>query len=201
MTLLSGFAALLYQYTGQDEVVVGSVIANREREEVEQLIGFVANTLVLRVNVGGEPSFGELMRRVRETCLGAYAHQMPPEKLVEGLGRQEQRLYDIWFQLESASREQLEFGGVKWEPWEIRNPANVFELSLVLYETQNGVAGRIEHDPNLFSENMIQQVARDYVLLLRKLVATPDAKFAGLSLATCEEEAQLAMEFAESLDA
>src|SRR5215472_6622213 len=88
MTLLSGFAALLYQYTGQDEVVVGSVIANREREEVEQLIGFVANTLVLRVNVGGEPSFGELMRRVRETCLGAYAHQMPPEKLVEGLGRQ-----------------------------------------------------------------------------------------------------------------
>ena len=89
MTLLSGFAALLYQYTGQDDVVVGSVIANRDRGEVEKLIGFFANTLVLRLNIAGEPSFRELVGRVRETCLGAYAHQLPPEKLVEELGRQD----------------------------------------------------------------------------------------------------------------
>src|SRR5206468_4404832 len=86
MTLLAAFQTLLYRYAGQDQVVVGTPIANRTRSETEGLIGFFANTLALRGDLSGDPTFSELLGRMRETCLGAYAHQdLPFEKLVDEL--------------------------------------------------------------------------------------------------------------------
>jgi hypothetical protein len=99
---------------------------------------------------------------------------MPPEKLVEGLGRQEQRLYDIWFQLESASREQLEFGGISWESWRVERPATVFELSLVLHEYGDKVWGDMEYDPDLFEDETIAHLADGLRGVLNKMVSKPD---------------------------
>ena len=98
MTLLAAFQALLYRYTGQEDIVVGSPIANRNRTEIEELIGFFVNTLVLRTNFAGDPTFKELLARVREMALGAYAHQdLPFEKLVEVFGRSAMRAIDLSF--------------------------------------------------------------------------------------------------------
>ena len=108
MTLLAAFDLLLCRYAGQEQVLVGTPIANRNRSETEGLIGFFVNTLVLRGDVRGNPSFGELLRRVRETALGAYAHQdLPFEKLVEELHPKEtlrqSPLFQVMFHLQNAS--------------------------------------------------------------------------------------------------
>jgi acyl carrier protein len=172
MTLLGGFLALLYQYTGQEDLVVGSVIANRDRAEMEKLIGFLANTLVLRVDLSGSPSFRELLGRVREVCLGAYTHQLPPEKLSEQLGRQ--RLFDVWFQMESAQREHLELAGLEWERFAGERGNARFELSLILEETGDDVRGEIEYDADLFDEQTVVQMSEDYLTLLEEMTADPD---------------------------
>ena len=181
MTMLGGFVALLYQYTGQEDLVVGSVIANRDRAEVEGLIGFLGNTLVLRVDLSGNPSFRELLSRVREVCLGAYAHQLPPEKLMEelrgeGMGGG-QRLFDVWFQMESARRERLELVGLGWERFGGERGNARFELSLVLEEDGQAVTGELEYDADLFEEETLVQMAEDYVALLKEMTADPDQGF------------------------
>ncbi|OLE10193.1 MAG: hypothetical protein AUI36_41090 [Cyanobacteria bacterium 13_1_40CM_2_61_4] len=119
MTLLAGFGALLHQYTGQTDLAVGSVIANRDRAEVEPLVGFFANTLVLRLDLTGPPTFRELLARVRNTCLGAYAHQLPPETLLQTLApprAETTALYDVWFQLETAPHERPALGAPDRNP-------------------------------------------------------------------------------------
>jgi non-ribosomal peptide synthetase component F len=199
MTLLGGFLALLYQYTGQEDLVVGSVIANRDRAEVEKLIGFLANTLVLRVDLSGGPSFRDLLGRVREVCLGAYGHQLPPEKLTEDLGRQ--RLFDVWFQMESAQRERLELAGLDWERFAGERGNARFELSLVLVEAGEGIGGEIEYDADLFTVRTVTQMVEDYVSLLKKMVNTPDGSVSALSLTSQQESAQLSWGFSSDLEA
>ena len=165
--------------------MVGSVIANREREEVEKLIGFLANTIVLRVEMAGGGSFREVLRRVREACLEAYAHQLPPEKLVggelvEGAGegrRREGRLFEVWFQMESAGREKLELSGLKWESYPVERPNARFELSLVLVEHDNNIFGEMEYDATLFEDRTISQMLDDYAELVKDMAVAPDQSF------------------------
>jgi amino acid adenylation domain-containing protein len=181
MTLLSGFLVLLNQYTGEEDLVVGSVIANRERKEVERLIGFLANTLVVRVGLWGEPSLRELLRRVRESCLGAYGQQLPPEKLAGALegerGTGGQPLFEVWFQMESAGREKLELGGLEWERFAIERRNTRFELSLVLEESDRGIHGEMEYDSSVFDQETIEQMIRDYVVILEEMTADCDQTF------------------------
>jgi amino acid adenylation domain-containing protein len=173
MTLLAAFSALLHEYTGQTDLVVGSVIANRERPEVEPLVGFFANTLVLRLDLTGPPTFRELLARVRETCLGAYAHQLPPETLVQALARGgTTSLYDVWFQLETADPEPAS-AGLPWERYELQRPDAIFELSLVLTETPDGVRGEMEYDADLFEDATIAQMIEDYAGAIGELVREP----------------------------
>jgi hypothetical protein len=179
MTMLSGFVVLLNQYTGQEDVVVGTVIANREREEVEKLIGFVANTMLLRVDVSGVPSLRQVLGRVREVCLGGYGHQMPPEKLVEELGEEwglsgGERLYPVWFQMESERREQLSLRGLEMERFEGKRGNARFELSLILEETPHGISGEMEFDQDLFDDDTIRHMLDDYVTTLREIVFQPE---------------------------
>jgi acyl carrier protein len=178
MTMLGGFLALLHQYTGEKDLVVGSVIANRDRAEVEKLIGFLATTLVLRVDLSGSPSFRELLGRVREVCLGAYAHQLPPEKLrEEQQGPGGQRLFDVWFQMESAQRERLDLAGLEWERFAGERGNVRFELSLVLEESGEDVRGEMEYDADVFASGTIAQMAEDYSSLLTEMTVDLEQGF------------------------
>jgi len=200
---------LLYQYSGQEEVVVGTVIANRGRKEVEKLIGFLVNTLALRIDMTGNPSFRELLGRVREVCLGGYEHQeVPYEKVVEEMGREEEGerkgLFGVLFQLDSPQREKLELGGLEWEWFRGRREegerAAKFELSLVLNEfPQGGVAGFLEYDPDLFSAKTVLQLIEDYYSLLRTIVRGAEQRIGEISLAGQQESRQLAAAFSQGV--
>ena len=206
MTLLAGYVALLNQYTGQEDVVVGSVIANREREEVERLIGFVANTLVLRVDVSGGPSLGELLGRVRESCLGAYGNQLPPEKLVEGVAGMGGEgngvrgpLFGAWFQLEKGRREKLQLGELKTEKFAGERGNARFELSLVLEEEEKRIAGEMEYDADLFAPHTISQMIIHLKRVLNEMVRNPAMGIRLLSIAGEKESEKLAMAFCTEL--
>ena len=134
MTLLAAFDLLLCRYAGQEQVLVGSPIANRNRSETEGLIGFFVNTLVLRGDVRGNPSFRELLRRVRETALSAYAHQdLPFEKLVEELQPERDMsrspLFQVMFVLQNAPGEALELEGLSLSRVESAVETAKFELT------------------------------------------------------------------------
>src|SRR5947209_4932756 len=210
MTMLTAFVVLLYQYTGEEDLVVGSVIANRERGEVEKLIGFVANTLVLRVELSGAGSLRELLGRVRESCLGAYANQLPPEKLQEELrtsngGRKSASasasaaLFDVWFQMESARREKLELAGVEMERLEAERRNARFELSLVLEEDEQQVSGEMEYDADLFDQETIHQMLEHMLNILNEMVANPAGSIAAIPLSG-EAEREPALAFTADLE-
>ncbi len=142
MTLLAAFNLLLYYYTGQDDILVGSPIANRNRAETERLIGFFVNTLVMRTNLSGNPSFRELLGRVREISLGAYSHQdLPFEKLVESLQLERNlsynTLFQVWFVLQNVNVQALELPNLKITPLEIESGTARHDLKLDLSETRD----------------------------------------------------------------
>jgi non-ribosomal peptide synthetase component F len=208
MTMLSGFAALLHQYSGQEDLVVGTVIANREREEVEKLIGFLVNTLPLRVDLTGNPSFRELVGRVRENCLAAYEHQeVPYEKMVQEVGRERgterQALFGVLFQLERQGKEKLDWGGLEWE-WfgersrERRRDAK-FELALMLNEQPDGITGNLEYDPDLFDSDTIRQMLAHFQVLLESVLANPEQRIGEINLTGQQESRQLAAAFSQAV--
>lgn len=185
MTMLAGFQSLLARYTDQQDIVVGSPIANRGRVELESLIGFFVNTLVMRTNLAGDPSFREIVRRVRETTLAAYAHQdLPFEKLVEDLqperdlGRNP--LFQVVFQLHHASED----GATADEslPMEVKSGTAKFDLRLDLLETANGILAHFEYSTDLFDETTIRRLADHYRRLLEDVVARPDRRLSELQL-------------------
>lgn len=181
MTLLAAFKVLLYYYTHQADLVVGTPIANRTRSELEGLIGFFVNTLVLRTRLAGNPTFRELLERVRETALGAYAHQdLPFEKLVEKLQpkRDPSRmpLFQVMFVLQNASSEKLILPGLVVMPLEFDAGAVRHDLKLELTETPAGLAGSFEYKTDLFEAATIAQMATDFEILLQNIVVQPDIR-------------------------
>src|SRR6185369_10797473 len=150
MTMLAAFQVLLARYSGQEEVVVGTPIAGRTRAEVEPLIGFFVNTLALRADLSDGPSFRELLKQVRERCLGAYAHHdIPFEKLVEELQPQRslshQPLFQVMFQLQSGSREPLVLDGLKVDGLRQRGATAKFDLTLSLVQSEHGLKGGVQY--------------------------------------------------------
>src|SRR5205085_8521255 len=140
MVLLAGFEALLYRHSGEPDMVVGSPIAGRSRQEWEGLIGFFVNTLVLRVAVEGGASFRELLGRVREVTLGAYGHQdMPFEKLVEELQPERDLsrnpLFQVVFALQNAPQPAMKLGDLQLRLLPVETAAAKFDLTLSLNET------------------------------------------------------------------
>ena len=135
MTFLAAFKVLLHRYTSQDDLIVGTPIANRNRLETEGLIGFFVNTLVLRTDLSGNPSFRELLRRVREVCLGAYGHQdLPFDRLVEELHLERDLsrnpLFQVMFVLQSASQRAVGAAGIDLEPCRGDSETAHFDLTL-----------------------------------------------------------------------
>jgi len=179
MTLLSAYVLLLKRYTGDDDVIVGSTYANRERPEAEKVIGILANTLVFRVNLAGAESFREVLKRVRTMCLDAYSHQLTPELLREDLamrGEDRERLFDVWFQFEREEREKLEMPGLETEWYRVHQAEPKFELSLMLGEIKDQITGLLEYDTDLYDDETMTEMVKSYIRLLEEAVANPDGR-------------------------
>ncbi|OYE01267.1 condensation domain-containing protein, partial [Nostoc sp. 'Peltigera membranacea cyanobiont' 232] len=200
MTLLAGFQTLLWRYTGKEDIAIGSPIANRNRTEIEGLIGFFVNTLVLRTNLAGNPSFEELLKRVREVALGAYAHQdLPFELLVEQLQPQRDLsytpLFQVMFVLQNAPMSALELPGLTLTPLESNSDSAKFDLTLQMTETEEGLVGSLEYNTDLFEEKTIHRMADHLQTLLEGVVANPQQRLSELPLLSESERHQLLREW------
>ena len=179
MTMLSGFVLLLRKYTGDEDIVVGTPYANRERPESQKLIGVLMNVLVLRVDLSDELTFRETLRRVKDVCLDAYSNQLPPELLREvfvGSGKEGERLFDVYFQLEREEREKLEMRGVECQLYTAGSEETRFELSVNLVERNDEIRGVLEYDMELFDDDTMTEMQHSYIKLLEKMVADPDRR-------------------------
>ncbi|MGB7951260.1 MAG: condensation domain-containing protein, partial [Candidatus Binatia bacterium] len=200
MTLLAAFQTLLYRYSGQDDVAVGSPIANRNRTEIEGLIGFFANTLVLRGDLSGNPTFRELLQRVREIALEAYEHQdLPFEKLVEELNPERSLghspLFQVMFVLQNAPSTSPELQSLNATPMSLNSDTAKFDLTLAMYEGADGMSGAIEYSSDLFEDATIVRMGEHYRTLLEAIVANPDKQLLDLPLLTAAEEHRLLVEW------
>ena len=200
MTLLAGFQTLLWRYTAQEDIVVGSPIANRNRAEIEGLIGFFVNTLVLRTNLAGNPSFEELLKRVREVALGAYGHQdLPFELLVEQLKVERSLshapLFQVMFVLQNAPMSALELPSLTLTPLEGDSHTAKFDLTLQMTETESGLIGNLEYNTDLFEDSSIQRMAVHLQMLLKGIVANPQQRLSELPLLLESEQHQLLREW------
>ncbi|WP_365731752.1 amino acid adenylation domain-containing protein [Ramlibacter sp.] len=197
MGLLAGFSLLLARYSGQRDVSVGSFIANRTRAEVEPLIGFFLNTLVLRTHVEPRDDFTALLRQVRDTTLQAYAHQhVPFEQLLEALRPQRDTSYSPLFQvmlvLQNLPHRTLALPGLELEMLPSDVDGARFDLTLELFEQSGGgLDGRLEFNTDLFDEATIARLGTRLQELLRAVVAQPHAPLHAHDILGAEEHRQL----------
>ncbi len=187
MTLLAAFQTLLYRFTGQQDILVGSVVANRHRSELESLIGFFANTLVFRTDLSGDPPFRLLLEQVREVALGAYANQdVPFEKLVEVLRPQRDLSYhplvQVMFALQNTPNSEVHLPGLTMRPLSTDNAASKFDLALSLEESAGGLNGFVEYNCDLFDGETIKRLLDSFECLLEAIVAQPEQRLSALSL-------------------
>nr|WP_275899245.1 non-ribosomal peptide synthetase [Pyxidicoccus caerfyrddinensis] len=200
MLLLASWQALLARYCNQRDVSIGSPIAGRQRGETEGLIGFFVNTLVLRSHVDGTLSFRQLLQQVKETALGAYAHQdVPFERLVEELRPERDRsrapLFQVLFTLQNAPASSLALPGLSLRPVEVDISAIKFELELGLTATAQGFSGSLGYNTDLFDADTARRLAEHFRMLTEALVARPDAALASAPLLTPAERQQVLMDF------
>ncbi|HSF42281.1 MAG TPA: amino acid adenylation domain-containing protein [Thermoanaerobaculia bacterium] len=197
MTLLAGFTALLGRLAGQEDLAVGSPIAGRTRAEVEGLIGVFINTLVLRTSLAGDPTFREVVARVRETALGAYAHQeLPFERLVQEL-RPERSLghsplFQVLFILQNLPLEDLEAPGLTLRPIEdVYHGVARFDLTLSATETEGGLRGYLEFKTDLFDAATAARWLGHLGTLLTAAAAEPGRRLSELLLLSDAEQRQV----------
>jgi amino acid adenylation domain-containing protein len=196
MALLAVFGVLLRRYSGQDDVVIGVPMANRDRAEVEPLIGFFVNTLPVRVDLTGDPDFTELLYRVRDACLGGYAHQRVPfEKVVEELkpARDLSRppVFQVGLSYQSDPLPTLALAGVEFERLPLRAQGARFDLELQFFNRDGGLSGWFEYDRDLFEATTIARLAEHFRRLVELVVDQPDSPVDQLSLLAADERRQV----------
>lgn len=192
MVLLGAFAALLYRYTGQPDIVVGTAIANRNRDETESLIGFFINMLVMRTDLSGNPTFLDLLQRVKQVTLAAYQHQdVPFEQIIEML--QPQRsfnrtpLYQVEFTLQNAPLEPLEARGLRFAPLEVKAVSSETDLNLMMSESENGLVGEVVYATDLFEATTIERLMSHFQNLLEEVSKAPEQRILELPLTSGSE--------------
>ena len=201
MTLLAVFKALLYRYTGQEDIWIGSPIANRNRAEIEGLIGFFVNTLVFRTDVSQNPTFIELLRRVREVSLAAYAHQdLPFEKLVEALQPRRDLshtpLVQVMFALQNAPTPPPQLDGVTVELMsDVYRGTAKFDLTLSMADTETGLRGILEYNTDQFDARTINRLVDHFQTLLAEVGTNPQQHLSDLPLMPPAEQHQMLMEW------
>ena len=196
MTLLAAFDVLLYRYTGQTDILVGIPIAGRTRREVEGLIGFFVNSLVMRTELSGRPSFRELLGRVKAVTLGAFAHQeLPFEKLVEELHPQRDMsrnpLFQVMLSLENAPLGDFTLPGLQFGSMDIGSDVTRFDLEFHLWENEGVLAGNLIYNTDLFDAATIARMLGHFRSLLEGVVADPEARLSDLPLLTEAERRQV----------
>jgi amino acid adenylation domain-containing protein len=200
MVLLAGFETLLARLSGQDDILVGTPIANRNRAEIEGLIGLFANTVVLRGRLSGDPTFREFLRRVREGALGAYAHQdLPFERLVQelrperNLGRNP--LFQVLFSLQNAPRQAFELSGLELTLLDSEGTTSRFDLSMFLVETPQGLRGRLEYSTDLYDAGTIERLLEQYQVLLEGATADAGTRVSELPLLSEAAQSRIVREW------
>jgi len=181
MALLAAFQTLLHRYTGQDDISVGSPVAGRNRPETEALIGCFVNTLVMRTDLRGNPSLRELLRRVRETALGAYTHQEAPfERIVEELRPQRtfgpSPLFQVWFVLHNTPMPAVVLPELSLIPLEVDGGTATFDLTLSMAETADGLSGSVTYSTDLFDPGTVAEMIVRFEIILREIIKHPDTR-------------------------
>lgn len=196
MTLLAAFLVLLSRYAGKTDLAVGTPIAGRRWLETEGLLGLFVNSLVLRVDLGGRPTFRDLLARVRQVALDAYHHQdLPFEKLVEGLGVERDLsrspFFQVLFSFQNLPLSALHLPGLELAPLEFESGTAKFDLTLFLDQTPQGLQGHLEYDGDLWERETISRLARHFDAVLAGAVDTPDTPVTRLPLVTPDERRRL----------
>lgn len=203
MVLLSAFKTLLFRYSGLTDLIVGSPVQGRSFRETEDLIGFFVNTLALRTRLSGDessspmsvtyPSFREVLKRVRETCLDAYAHQeMPFETLVEELKpvRDLSRtpVFQAFFTYQDVTNREWTLGDLEIRQFNVQNTVSPTDLSLWVKETGKGVTGAMDYSSDLFDPETIQAFLAQYAALLESVARAPETSIDRLEILSQEEK-------------
>src|SRR5216683_2242299 len=203
MVLLAGFQVMLSRYSGQEDVAVGAPISNRTRAELEELIGFFVNTVVLRVDLSGDPSVREMLRRVREVCLGAYAHQdLPFERLVEDLNPKRdlsrEPLFQVMLVLQNAPIGELRMGGLELTGVPQEGVTAKFDLTLSMGESEEGLRGVMEYATDLYERATIERMLGHWERVLEEMVAKPEERISEIKMMREEERRQVVEEWNET---
>ncbi|MGW2256266.1 condensation domain-containing protein, partial [Kitasatospora sp. NPDC001660] len=201
MVVQAALATMLHRLGGGEDIPLGSPIAGRTDESLDDLVGFFINTLVLRNDLSGQPSFRELLGRVRETALAAYAHQdVPFERLVEAINPERSMarhpLFQVSFQLQNIPSDRLVLPGVDVDTQPIRLDTAKFDLSFTLAESEDGLAGSVEYAVDLFDRATAQALGARLVTVLEAVAADPDLKVGDIDVLTDEERALVLGEWA-----
>ncbi|MGY0035041.1 condensation domain-containing protein [Pedobacter sp. NJ-S-72] len=201
MTLLSAFQVLLYRHTGQDDICVGTPIAGRLRQEVEELVGFFINTLAIRSDLSDAPSFTALLKQVKNTLLDSYDHQdIPFEKVVDAVvsdrDRSRSPLFQVLFALQNTpDTSSLNLGDIPFSVEEPDYKTSKFDLSFTMQEGEKGLSLSVEYCTDLFAKESIATLIAHFKHLLAAIVASPDENIAVLQMLQPVEEQQLLEEF------
>jgi hypothetical protein len=192
MTLVTALNLLLARYTGQEDIIVGTPIAGRNRIETEGLIGFFVNTLLLRTDVSGDPSFRELLKQVRERTLAAHAHQdLPFEKLVDELQPERDLsrlpLFQVVFALQHVPAGDLELPGLRLSRFEVKDVTAKFDLMIVMESSAEELSGSIEYNSDLFEQATVEKMTRHFENLLDSVVKNPDGRLSQLQILSDDE--------------
>ena len=196
MTLLAVFYILLYRYSGQEEILIGTPVANRNLPELEHLIGVFINTLVLRCDLSGDPSFREILIQVRDISLKAYSHQdLPFEKLVEELKPQRDLsrtpLFQVVFNLQNSPLPKLNIPGISTRFLELDRGVSQFDLTLMISKIEGQVNALAEYNSDLFEPSTITRMFDSYQKLLKDAITNPTLPVSKLKLIDKEEEYRL----------
>jgi len=200
MMLLAAFTTLLYRYSGQDDLVVGTPIAGRNREELEALIGFFVNTLPLRTSLAGNPSFRELLTRVKETSLGAYAHQeLPFEKIVEAIqpvrSLSHSPIFQVMFALQNQPRATFTLPGLEVAHLKRDYDTAKFDLSLFMSERDDRLSCWLEYNTDLFTTTSVERLLDHFETLLESIVANPDRSISQMPLLSERERQEILVDW------
>ena len=200
MTLLAAFQTLLHRYSGQADINIGTPVANRNRVETEDLIGFFVNTLVIRTDMSGDPRFTELLRRIRNVALGAFAHQhLPFDRLVEELQPERNLshtpLFQVVFVLQNTPMDPVEVSGLVISPYEVDRGTSMFDMTITLGETRDGVTGWWEYNKDLFDDATIKRMLEHFESLLAGVAADPERRIWELPLMQADERNRLLVDW------
>jgi amino acid adenylation domain-containing protein len=200
MTLLAAFKALLRRYSGQDDILVGTPIANRNRAEIEGVVGFFVNTLVVRTDLSGDPTFRELLRRIRQETVEAFAHQdLPFDLLVQELhpdrSSSHQPIFQVLFNYLHAASQTFTSSGLTWTTRPVPNGTSKFDLTMMVEETPEGLQSYFEYNTALFEPDAIARMAGHLVTLLEGFAADPDRKLSQFPLLTEAERKLLLVDW------